>query len=81
MESLVIDRRTTLDALFSFVGTDRIKISKSETGALFASTSAENEETALAAKRARRRAAFDDITIDLTGFKFNRDEANDYRYA
>jgi len=78
METLVIDRGTTLDALFSFVGTDRIKISKSETGALFASTAVETEEAALTAKRARRRAAFDEISIDLTGFKFNRDEANDY---
>lgn len=78
METLVIDRRTSLDTLFSFVGADRIKISKSGTGALFAAAEDEDGGAALAAKRARRRAAFDEIRIDLTGFKFNRDEANDY---
>ncbi|GBU21008.1 hypothetical protein R80B4_00895 [Fibrobacteres bacterium R8-0-B4] len=78
METLVIDRGTSLDTLFSFVGAERIKISKSGTGVLFAATADEDEDVALAAKRARRRAAFDEIQIDLTGFKFNRDEANDY---
>jgi hypothetical protein len=78
METLVIDRRTPLDVLFSFVGAERITISKSKTGALFATTADEIVETELAAKRARRRAAFDEIPIDLTGFKFDRNEANDY---
>ena len=29
-------------------------------------------------KRADRRAIFDSCRLDLTNFKFNRDEANDY---
>jgi hypothetical protein len=78
METLVIDRKTPLETLFSFVGAERITLSKSRTGVLFAPTTDENDETELAAKRARRRAAFDEIPIDLNEFKFNRDEANDY---
>ena len=33
---------------------------------------------ATATKRADRRAIFDKCRLDLTDFKFNRDEANDY---
>jgi len=80
METLVIDRGTSLDALFSFVGAERVKISKSGTGALFTTIADESEDdnVARAARRARIDAAFDSIQIDLTGFKFDRDEANDY---
>jgi hypothetical protein len=80
METLVIDRGTPLDTLFSFVGAERIKITKSGTGVLFAAVTdeSEDEDAARAARRARRLAAFDKCRLDLTGFKFNRDEANDY---
>ena len=80
METLVIDRGTPLDALFSFVGAERIKITKSGTGVLFAAVAdeSEDEDAARAARRARRLAAFDKCRLDLTDFKFNRDEANDY---
>ena len=37
-----------------------------------------NEEFPAAARRAARRAIFDKCRLDLTDFKFNRDEANDY---
>ena len=38
-----------------------------------------NEELPAAATgRADRRAIFDKCRLDLTDFKFNRDEANDY---
>jgi len=78
METLVIDRSTPLDALFSFVGAERVKISKSGTGALFTTVADADDDAARAARRARVNAAFDSIQIDLTGFKFDRDEANDY---
>jgi len=78
METLVIDRGTPLDTLFSFVGADRIKISKGGTWTLPATDTNEDDEASRAARRAEMRAAFDAIPIDLTGFKFNRDEANDY---
>jgi hypothetical protein len=78
METLVIDRGTPLEKLFSFVGAERIKISKSVTGALFTTVADADDDAARAARRARVNAAFDSIQIDLTGFKFDRDEANDY---
>jgi len=78
METLVIDRGTPLDALFSFVGAERVKISKSGTGALFTTVADADDDAARAARRARVNAAFDSIQIDLTGFKFDRDEANNY---
>jgi hypothetical protein len=82
METLVIDRGTPLEELFSFVGAERIKITKSGTGVLFAAVAdeakAEDDEAARAARRARARAAFDMCRLDLSNFKFNRDEANDY---
>jgi hypothetical protein len=37
-----------------------------------------NEELPVTAGRAARRAIFDKCRLDLTDFKFNRDEANDY---
>jgi len=86
METLVIDRGTSLDALFSFVGAERITVTKSGTGVLFVAvadavdpeTETEDDDAARAARRARRLAAFDKCRLDLTDFKFNRDEANDY---
>jgi hypothetical protein len=80
METLLIDRGTPLEKLFSFVGAERIKISKSGTGALFAAVADEDEDedAARAARRVRIDAAFDKCRLDLTNFKFNRDEANDY---
>jgi len=36
------------------------------------------EEVPASAGRAARRAIFDKCRLDLTSFKFNRDEANDY---
>jgi len=77
METLVIDRGTSLDALFSFVGAERIKITKSGTSVMFAAV-ADESEAEDAARTARIRAIFDKCRIDLTDFKFNRDEANDY---
>jgi len=80
METLVIDRGTSLDALFSFVGAERIKITKNGTDVLLAAVADEPEDAAAAraARRARIDAAFDKCRLDLTNFKFNRDEANDY---
>jgi hypothetical protein len=82
METLVIDRGTSLDALFSFVGAERIKITKNGTSVMLAAVADESdgkdEDAARAARRARIRAAFDMCRLDLTDFKFNRDEANDY---
>jgi hypothetical protein len=78
METLLIDRSTPLEKLFSFVGAERIRISKSGTGALFTTVADADDDAARAARRARIDAAFDSIQIDLTGFKFDRDEANDY---
>jgi hypothetical protein len=80
METLVIDRGTPLEELFSFVGADRIKISKIGTGALFTAVVDEDEDddATRAARRARRLAAFEKCRIDLTDFKFDRDEANNY---
>jgi len=37
-----------------------------------------DEELPATARRADRRAIFDKCRLDLTDFKFNRDEANDY---
>jgi hypothetical protein len=37
-----------------------------------------NEELPSSARRADRRAIFDKCRLDLSDFKFNRDEANDY---
>ena len=37
-----------------------------------------DEELPAPAKRVSRRTIFDKCRIDLTNFKFNRDEANDY---
>jgi len=37
-----------------------------------------DEELPTPAKKASRRAIFDKCRLDLTNFKFNRDEANDY---
>ena len=37
-----------------------------------------DEELPTLAKKASRRAIFDKCRLDLTNFKFNRDEANDY---
>jgi uncharacterized metal-binding protein len=79
METLMIDRETSLEKLFSFVGAERIKVTKSGTGGvMFAAVADETEDAARAARRARRLAAFDKCRLDLTDFKFNRDEANDY---
>jgi len=38
----------------------------------------DDELPVAAAKRDARRAIFDKCRLDLTDFKFNRDEANDY---
>ena len=38
----------------------------------------EEESPATADRRAARRAIFDKCRLDLTDFKFNRNEANDY---
>jgi len=80
METLVIDRETPLEKIFSFVGAERIKITKNGTDVLFAAVAdtVEDDDAARAARRARRRAAFDKCRLDLTDFKFNRDEANYY---
>jgi len=37
-----------------------------------------DEELPAPSRRAARRAIFDKCRLDLTDFKFNRDEANDY---
>jgi hypothetical protein len=37
-----------------------------------------DEELPAPARQAARRAIFDKCRLDLTNFKFNRDEANDY---
>ena len=37
-----------------------------------------DEELPATTRRADRRAIFDKCRLDLTDFKFNRDEANDY---
>ncbi|GBU27622.1 hypothetical protein R84B8_01157 [Treponema sp. R8-4-B8] len=37
-----------------------------------------NEELPATSRQAARRAIFDKCRLDLTNFKFNRDEANDY---
>jgi len=37
-----------------------------------------DEELPAPSGRAARRAIFDKCRLDLTNFKFNRDEANDY---
>ena len=80
METLVLDRGTSLDALFSFVGAERIKVTKNGTDVQLAAVAeeTEDEDAARAARRARRLAAFDKCRLDLTNFKFDRDEANDY---
>jgi len=81
METLVIDRETPLEKLFSFVGAERIKVTKSGAGGVMfaaAADEAEDDDAARAARRARRLAAFDKCRIDLTNFKFDRDEANNY---
>jgi hypothetical protein len=37
-----------------------------------------DEELPAPGRRAARRAVFDKCRLDLTDFRFNRDEANDY---
>ena len=37
-----------------------------------------DEDIPVAAKRTARRTIFDKCRLDLTDFKFNRNEANDY---
>ncbi|WP_461255807.1 antitoxin AF2212-like protein [Treponema sp. R80B11-R83G3] len=37
-----------------------------------------NEELPATARQSARRAIFDKCRLDLTNFKFNRNEANDY---
>ena len=37
-----------------------------------------DEELPVPARRVARRAIFDKCRLDLTNFRFNRDEANDY---
>ena len=37
-----------------------------------------DEDIPAPAKRANRRAIFDKCRLDMTDFKFNRNEANDY---
>jgi len=78
MEAFIIDRRTLPEPIFSIIDAERVRVSKTDMGVLLTPAVYESEEAELAARRARRRAAFDEIPIDLTGFKFNRDEANDY---
>jgi len=74
METLVIDRKTLPELILSIIGAEWVRVSKTGVGVLL--TPAVNEKTG--AELTDRRAAFDEIPIDMTGFKFNRDEANDY---
>jgi hypothetical protein len=79
MDALVIDRRILPEPVCSFIGFDRIRMSRRKDGDVLLSPAGdESDGMELAARHARRRAAFDEIPIDLTGFKFDRDEANDY---
>jgi len=80
MEALVIDSRTFPPPVSSFFGGALVNVER-EQGArrivlTLASDVHKNVESA--ARRAKRRAIFDKCRLDLTDFKFNRDEANDY---
>ncbi|MDR2692825.1 MAG: hypothetical protein LBB74_01245 [Chitinispirillales bacterium] len=78
MSTLVIDRQTLPEPLLSFIGAERIRVD-GEAGKIILTPAADDEADAgCAERRARRRAAFDRCRLDLTGFRFNRDEANDY---
>jgi hypothetical protein len=81
METMVIDNRTPMDALLSFAGAKRAIISKNDGDAegQFALTVEERGDIApISEKQAKLRAIFDKHRVDLTNFKFNRDEANNY---
>jgi len=78
MEALVIDRKTLPELILSIIGAEWVRVSKTGASVLLTPAVNERADAELADRRARRRAAFDEIPIDMTGFKFNRDEANDY---
>jgi hypothetical protein len=81
METLVIDSLTPMDALLSFTGAKRAVISKNDGGAdgQFALIVEERGNvTPVSDRQAKLRAIFDRHRVDLTNFKFNRDEANNY---
>jgi hypothetical protein len=81
MTTLTLDSRTPMDALLSFVGARRAKLSKGEGGVAgqFALVVEERDDAApTSEKQAKLRAIFDRYRVDLTNFKFDRDEANNY---
>ncbi|GBU20456.1 hypothetical protein R80B4_00334 [Fibrobacteres bacterium R8-0-B4] len=79
MEALVIDIKALPETVFSFIGTERVRVSREEAGKLVLTSAADGDiDAERAERRAKRRAAFDKCRIDLTGFKFDRDAANDY---
>jgi len=76
METLVIDSRTPMDALLSFVGAKRLKIFKDRgVGGLFTPVTDECEPVP---DTLSIDEICDRLLIDTTGYVFNRDEANNY---
>lgn len=78
MTTMVIDRQTPIDTLFSFVGAEKIELVKSGTGVVFTPVVCSNDTPERNARREKIRKTFDKCRIDLSNFKFDRDEANDY---
>ena len=75
MESMVIDRETRPETILSFMGGGmRVELSKLSSS-MIAVTSIDDEGVPTDDEI---DAIFDDFLFDMTGHKFNRDEANDY---
>jgi hypothetical protein len=77
METMVIDRETRPETILSFMGVGaRVELSKLSSSIITV--------TAIDAKEIPVdddddiSAIFDDVRVDLTGHKFDRDAANDY---
>jgi len=76
MEALVIDRKTPPDAIFSLIGCDRVMAVKQGRAVLL--TPAVDEDESVECSESSISAIFDKHRFDLTNFKFDRNEANNY---
>ena len=76
MEALVIGRNALLETIFSFIDAEQIKVEKEADRVVLmpVSAKASGEECGGSAIS----AIFDGHRFDLTNFKFDRSEANNY---
>ena len=74
MTTMVIDRQTPMDTLFSFIGAERVMLSKEADRVVLTPTV--DKETFV--QKPTIDEIFDAHLFSFTGYRFDRDEANNY---